>query len=271
MGSVVFTDTHSSYNVSSYTYDVRVTYSEEFFKSSGKTRVRITAIDIRMRNNGTNWGQMPVYGSVKINGTTVMTLDGSASYTCHLSGGGYCPVTFPSSGYVDIQHDINGNASMNLMLVAGINDYFAMYYAFYNPGGTNTYLYAGVPTSTKNVSLTTRSSVLTVDPNGGLLDGSTDIKTFSQRPGTTKTLTTPVLVGYSFEEWAQSGGGSIDGSTYTFGDADGTLTASYSPMSTIHRRKAGQWKLYLIYIRKAGQWVMHQANVRKSGQWAKHY
>lgn len=229
MGSVVFTDTHSSYGVASATYDVKVTYSETFNSSTMKTTVRVTGVSIRKRGNTTNWGINPVFGTIQINGTTVMTLSGGSAHTCHLSGSDYCSVTIPTSGSVEISHNaITGKASMSVKVIAGNNDYFCMYHHTYSPGTDDIYLYAGVPTTTKsNIELTTRASSLAVNPDGGTWNGSTSVQTFSQAQGSTKEIANPTKNGYAFAGWVLTGGGSISGTTYTFGSTNGTLIASW--------------------------------------------
>ena len=88
---------------------------------------------------------------------------------------------------------------------------------------------------------------LTVNPNGGIWNGTTGISTFSQDFGTTKTIANPTVpAGYkvtfngnggstpaaqtstkSFTNWTNSGAGTLSGTTYTFGAGNGTLTANY--------------------------------------------
>ena len=50
-----------------------------------------------------------------------------------------------------------------------------------------------------------------------------------------------------------------------------TVSATTSPMATIHRRTSGAWNLYLIYVRRSGAWFLHQANIRKNGSWLKYF
>ena len=276
MPSVVFSDTHSSYGVPSAKYNVRVTYSEDY--RNGVTTVKITKVEIQKEGNTTNWGSNLVYGDIVINGTTVISMRGNPSYTCALSGGGYCNVSIPASASVDIVHDpVTGLASMNMQLVGQVSYYasstyyFAMFYRYYSPGTDDIYLLAGVPTSSKTINLTTRESNLTVNPNGGVWNGSVSSQTFTQAQGSTKIISNPTRTGYNFLGWTLSGGGSLSGATYTFGLNDGVLTANWEPMATIHKRISGSWILYLICIRRSGSWVLHQANIRKNGSWNKYY
>ena len=94
---------------------------------------------------------------------------------------------------------------------------------------------------------------LTVNPNGGTWNGSTSTQTFTQNQGSTKTISnptagptytitynangqgaaysgTPTSVQRSFSSWSVSGG-SLSGTTYTFGSTAGTLTANYNTTS----------------------------------------
>lgn len=351
MGSVVFTDTHSSLGLASATYDVEVNYSESYNASTRQTTVQITSVRIRKRNNTIEFPSAPMFGIIKINGTPVMSVSSSASYTCKIYDGSYNTAGIPTPSSYKITHDANtGAANMTITLdgVSGssMSTYFCAYYYWYSPGSDDYKLIAGVPAgSSKTVALTTRASKLTVNPNGGtwasstssltytqgigstkIIDnptrdnyifngwtlsgggsisgttftfgsgdgilvanwvpvsrqltidpdggsweGNTSEQTITQQQGSTINLENPVRLGYNFLGWDLTGGGSLSGVTYTFGDSDGELTALWDPMATIHIHKNGAWALYLIYIRRAGAWVLHQSNIRKNGTWTKYY
>ena len=88
---------------------------------------------------------------------------------------------------------------------------------------------------------------LTVNPNGGTWKGTTEDSTFIQNSGTTKIIENPIApAGYkltfdgnggntpavqtstkTFMNWTNSGAGKLNGTTYTFGTGNGTLTANY--------------------------------------------
>ena len=93
-----------------------------------------------------------------------------------------------------------------------------------------------------------KTATLTVNPNGGNWEGKTTTQTYTQDYQTTKTINNPTSGpnGYivrfnsnggdtinqitqtkSFSKWNLSGGGQLNGTTYTFGDTAGTLTAQY--------------------------------------------
>ena len=63
---------------------------------------------------------------------------------------------------------------------------------------------------------------LTVDKN----DGSATT-TYWNVEGATQTIANPTRTGYDFDGWTLSGGGSISGTTYTYGSTNGTLTAKW--------------------------------------------
>ena len=93
------------------------------------------------------------------------------------------------------------------------------------------------------------TTTLTVNPNGGVWDGSSATQTFTQGYGSTKTINNPTTApsGYTvkfntnggttdtlqvvqtttFDSWTLTGGGSLSGTTYTFADTTATLTANY--------------------------------------------
>ena len=69
-------------------------------------------------------------------------------------------------------------------------------------------------------------STVTVDPNGGDYNG---ILTKTDQQGNTLILTTPQREGYDFTGWiVDSGNGSVDGNTYTFGSSDTVVRATYN-------------------------------------------
>jgi len=89
---------------------------------------------------------------------------------------------------------------------------------------------------------------LTVNPNGGVWNGSSNTQTFTQDYGSTKTINNPTFnytVTYNansqeatytanptsvtkpFTRWALTGAGSFGGTTYTYGSGNGALTAQY--------------------------------------------
>ena len=103
------------------------------------------------------------------------------------------------------------------------------------------------------VQQTEPTYTLTVNPNGGTWNGSSSSQTFNQKAGTTKTISNPtsrsIQISYNdngqgatfdstpqtaqapFNKWNIGGGGTLNGTTYTFGSSNGTLTAAYSPIS----------------------------------------
>ena len=105
------------------------------------------------------------------------------------------------------------------------------------------------PTSSKTLYAHWRAKeyTLTVNPNGGSWNGSYYNSTFKQTSGTTKTIANPIppsgntvyfdgnggstpssiTAEKRFTYWTNSGAGSLSGTTYTFGEGDGTLTANY--------------------------------------------
>ncbi|NCB99962.1 MAG: hypothetical protein EOM34_04665 [Clostridia bacterium] len=76
-------------------------------------------------------------------------------------------------------------------------------------------------TATWNIN----SYMLTVNPNGGVWNGSGVSQNFSQNYNTTKAVANPSRTGYTFKGWTLSGGGSMSGTTYRYGTSNGTLTA----------------------------------------------
>lgn len=114
-------------------------------------------------------------------------------------------------------------------------------------------------------------STLTVDPNGGIWENSSNPTQIMENSGTEKTISNPTktqdgyivqfnpnggtLVGdfrvtqtTTFDKWElTSGGGTLAGNKYTFGENDGTITAKYRrdeiqlPTATINGATIEGW------------------------------
>ena len=69
---------------------------------------------------------------------------------------------------------------------------------------------------------------LTVNPNGGTWNGSSSSQNFTQNYNTIKSIANPeTRYGYYFDGWILLGSGSLNGTTFTFGGGDCTLTANW--------------------------------------------
>ncbi len=115
--------------------------------------------------------------------------------------------------------------------------------------------YLGTPTATSvdlnalnnavSALVQSQRTTLTVDPNGGKWqNNSTAVRTYTQNDGSTFTLSeTPSRDGYTFDGWELvSGGGTLNGSVYTFGAANGTVRAKWTgtPILTLDLN-GGYW------------------------------
>ena len=67
---------------------------------------------------------------------------------------------------------------------------------------------------------------LTIDANGGTYQDA-EVSVFSDVTGATLAIGTPTRTGYIFTGWTLSGAGNFDGSTYTYGAGEATLTAGW--------------------------------------------
>ena len=95
-------------------------------------------------------------------------------------------------------------------------------------GSTFTF---GAGAATISAGWTINKYTLTVNANGGTWSGTTPV---SQNYGTTLTVATPKREGYTFKGWILSGGdgASISGTTFTFGEGNSTLTATWENNSS---------------------------------------
>ena len=106
---------------------------------------------------------------------------------------------------------------------------------------------AAVKTALNGLKLAPTSFTLTLNPNGGSVTPPTAI----QATGTTYTLPTPTRSSYTFNGWTLSGGGSLSGSTYTFGTSNGTVTAQWTQQKGIFGTNAkwyGAWWHYILFF-----------------------
>ena len=76
---------------------------------------------------------------------------------------------------------------------------------------------------------------VTINPNGGTINGSSSSLTYTQHYNTTLTVPTPeTRYGYYFDGWSLSGAGSLSGTTFTFGAGNTTLTAQWIETWAVH-------------------------------------
>lgn len=75
------------------------------------------------------------------------------------------------------------------------------------------------------------SHELTIDPNGGLYNGSNSVSTALVQTGTQLTIPNPVRAGYAFAGWDVEGSGTLSGTFYTQGNGPCTLTAQWDVLT----------------------------------------
>ena len=103
------------------------------------------------------------------------------------------------------------------------------------------------------------SFALTIDPNGGTWNGSTNSQSFIQEDGTSQDIAVPTRYGYNFAGWAISGG---DGSLSTFGNiysrsTDPFFISSNNNVDVYNNAKDGSVTHTLISSTSAGldDWI----------------
>lgn len=149
MGSAVFSSTYSMSGYTTKTYNVRISYSESYDQTSNRSTIRITGVELQIVGNGTNWGSLAFYGSVAVNGTTLLSMNGGASVRVSLNGSGYCSVAIPASSSITVAHNADGGGAFTLAVSGGFSYSGSNYFcALYNNQPF------GVKSQSKNVSLT---------------------------------------------------------------------------------------------------------------------
>ena len=103
---------------------------------------------------------------------------------------------------------------------------------------------------------TPKTYTLTVNPNGGTLNGSTANQTYSMQYKTTRGIANPTRTGYTFDGWTVSGAGSsMNGTVFKMGTANATITAkwkslkpsyTYTGQSQLIDDGGGNWRIKFI-------------------------
>ena len=140
----------------------------------------------------------------------------------------------------EITYDLDGGAANNVSNytiedTVTLNNPNKEGYTFAGWSGT------GLTEITKNVSFSNQignrhykanyivnKSTLSINPNGGKYEGSTDIVNITKDYGTIITLSIPEKRGYTFNKWFDENDAIYDKGTYTFGNDDLTLKANYN-------------------------------------------
>ena len=103
----------------------------------------------------------------------------------------------------------------------------AVYYCENNTGKHTSSHFAVVPAGNTTFDVYFAETKVTVDNNGGTNNTCSNGTYYSGGKDTTRNLGTPTRAGYKFAGWSLSGGGSISGTTYSFGNSDATVTAQW--------------------------------------------
>ena len=98
---------------------------------------------------------------------------------------------------------------------------------FYVPASDNYEELCGFADNTIAIKQTT----LTINPNGGIWNGSSEVSTFTEGNGTTKTIVDPMRAGYTFTGWTASEGALFEDGIFTFDANDVTLTANWEAVA----------------------------------------
>lgn len=163
-----------------------------------------------------------------------------ADYTCDRNGCNYerphSTVTVYWNGADNTTSDIvSATAAVGYSLTIPMNPTKSGYVftGFVHSGGGSFNPNTGVLVwGETNATLSAQwvaNTTLTIDPCGGTYNGETTIE---MGKGQTVTVSNPTREGYTFNGWYHNGGGSLSGSTFTFGDSDATLSAQWKANSS---------------------------------------
>lgn len=226
MGSVVFNGSHYVSGVGQSEQNVRISYSEIYHSDTNTTDVYFSSCEIA---SSLFLGSCVVRGKIQFNSTDMKSYPTSTSYyQVYIGGGTTNYATVPGGGsdnYISVRHNSSGNASFTIKLIALEGSYFGVAY--------RGNMFGIADGTSKSVSLTRHTQTLTINPNGGVWGNSSSSQSFAQAPTSTKTIANPTRTNYRFTGWTLSGGGSLSGTTYTYGASNGTLTANWEPNSYV--------------------------------------
>ena len=190
-------------------------------------------------------------GGNKVQSTDIVDITGNTTLTAQWLGAEYTVYFNPDGGNVSTtSKKVNNEGQYGTLPTPSKQGYtFAGWYKDETKIESTTKVETTTDITLK-AKWTAIKSTLTVNPNRGIWDGSSASQTFIQDYDTTKTINSPSknADGYkitfdgnggtaqtgsitqttTFTGWTLSGKGSFGGTTYTFGDGNGTLTANYS-------------------------------------------
>ena len=223
--SVEFSKTYTSGSLVP-TIKVRIEVQDTYNALTNQSVVSLSDVYIY---SSLNFGSVPVHGKVTLNDNVVADFDGGSGNTV-VANTEYNACTYYSSyGSITVSHNSSGIASVKIGVeVSEVYSSRKTFGFVYNHN-----IYGVDAPQSKTINITTHTSTLTVDPNGGIWNNSTSIQTFNQAPTSTLTISNPTRNNYRFIGWSLSGGGSFNNSIYTYGSTNGTLTANWEPNSYI--------------------------------------
>lgn len=218
-------------------------------------------------------------------GTARCDYDG---YTSRISDSEYTTVTITESAPYTLLYSANGGSG-----TPSVQNVYAKNYYTVNPNGTSV-----SRTGFRFLGWSTNPSATTASYSNGdsiYITGNTTLYAVWQKLSYTLTISGDA---HSIISVTRGGTPLSNGATIYYGDVlsisisastgyqvesrspaantvtvngNVTVSATTSPMATIHKRIGGSWALYLIYVRKSGSWLLHQANIRKNNSWSKYY
>ena len=202
MGSVVFSDSYYVNYVGDVSAKVQLTFNESYTAATNTSQVTLSKIEVRVLGNTNTYSSLPLYGVIKLAGTTVATIDNTQSgkmASVTISGSGYCQADISKLTItpVNVVHNADGTKDVTVQLMGGYTpnsvDGTLCFAAIYEQQLTSVFTNEvpfGVRTGQDGVSGTmpltshTRQWTVSYDANGGSGAPSAQTKTY----GVTLTL-----------------------------------------------------------------------------------
>ena len=218
MASITFSKSYYIDYFGDINANVRLTFSEDYTWATNQTKLTLSKLEFQLVGNSAKYAALPIYGVIKVAGTTVATMDNSASGKIGrvtINGGSFCTADLSNVTItpVTVTHNTNGSKSVTVELSGGFTNgqtYFSAVYGQQLTSVFTNYVPIGVQTTTSDsMALTSHTRQWTVSYNKGA-DGTgtntTDTKTY----GTNLTLKGAIFTrtGYTQTGWSTTDGGS---------------------------------------------------------------
>lgn len=238
MANITFSDSYSVSYWGSISAEVRFSFNESYTASTNKTVLTLSKLEFKVSSySGAPLSGLPIYGTLKVAGTTVASIDNGSQYATVAAGNGWyeADISHVDTQSVTVTHNADGTKNVTVELTGGYDSRFSAVYAWYHQYATDPgtghplyrtdYIPFGISTpASATMALTSHTRSWTVSYNKGAYGTGTNT-TATKYGGTALTLKGAIFTrtGYTQDGWSTTDGGA---KTYN-------LSASYTTDAAI--------------------------------------